>query len=84
MRILIIEDETRIAKYLEKLTLEILGCRASAAHVSQSLREGLVCLEQRKIDLLLLDLNLRGEDGFEILKKLVARLSDRDCLRVQG
>lgn len=73
MRVLIVEDETRIAKYLEKLTREILSYQMSTVHVCQSLQAGLVCLEQHRIDLLLLDLNLRGEDGFEILKKLVAR-----------
>ncbi|RZJ53973.1 MAG: response regulator transcription factor [Flavobacterium sp.] len=72
MKILIIEDEARIAKRIERMTrdffdkdLEILVC--------DSLENGQHAIENNSIDLLLLDLNLNGEDGFEILQIFVAR-----------
>ncbi|MEN2402254.1 LytTR family DNA-binding domain-containing protein [Flavobacterium sp. MC2016-06] len=71
MKILIIEDEARIAKRIERMTrnffdkdLQILVC--------DSLENGLNTIENNPIDLLLLDLNLNGEDGFDILQAFVA------------
>ncbi|MEO8532144.1 MAG: response regulator transcription factor [Flavobacterium sp.] len=71
MRILIIEDEARIARRIERMTrdffdkeLQILLC--------DSLENGLSTIEKYPIDLLLLDLNLNGEDGFDILQAFVA------------
>lgn len=72
MKILIIEDEARIAKRIERMTrnffdkeVQILLCDA--------LENGLHAIEQHPIDLLLLDLNLNGEDGFEILQSVVVK-----------
>jgi DNA-binding LytR/AlgR family response regulator len=72
MKILIIEDEARIAKRIERMTrnffdkdVQILLC--------DSLENGLHAIEQQPIDLLLLDLNLNGEDGFEILQSVVVK-----------
>lgn len=72
MKILIIEDEARIAKRIERMTrnffdkdVQILLC--------DSLENGLNTIDQQPIDLMLLDLNLNGEDGFDILKAFVAK-----------
>ena len=72
MKILIIEDEARIAKRIERMTrnffdkdVQILLC--------DSLENGLNTIDQQPIDLMLLDLNLNGEDGFDILKVFVAK-----------
>jgi len=73
MRILIIEDEARIARYVARLVRETLGFKLTTLHVCKTLEAGKDYLERHKIDLLLLDLNLHGEDGFEVLKKLVAQ-----------
>ena len=37
------------------------------------LEEGLKHLNQHSVNLLLLDLNLNGEDGFQVLEVMVAR-----------
>jgi two-component system response regulator LytT len=72
MKILIIEDEARIAKRIERMArnffdkdVQILNC--------DSLENGLKTIDEHPIDLLLLDLNLNGEDGFDILQAFVAR-----------
>ncbi|QLC64891.1 response regulator transcription factor [Flavobacterium sp. LPB0248] len=71
MKILIIEDEARIAKRIERMTREFFDKDVQIL-LADSLENGLVTIEQHSIDLLLLDLNLNGEDGFEILQTFVA------------
>ncbi len=73
MRILIVEDEVVIARRLERLTREILGKQLSWLKRVGNLQAGLAQLDTRPIDLLLLDLNLNGRDGFDLLERLVAR-----------
>lgn len=72
MKILIIEDEARIARRIERMTrdffnndVEILVCDA--------VENGLNIISQNAIDLLLLDLNLNGEDGFDVLQNVVSQ-----------
>ncbi|QSW88339.1 response regulator transcription factor [Flavobacterium endoglycinae] len=71
MKILIIEDEARIAKRIERMTRDFFDKNVQIL-LSDSLENGLSIIEQNSIDLLLLDLNLNGEDGFEILQTFVA------------
>ena len=70
-RILIAEDEGRIASFLEK------GLRANgfATDVVADGEEALRLARSGKFDLLILDLGLPGKDGFEVLREL--RQSDR-------
>ncbi len=71
MRILIVEDEPLIRQRLIRLCSELAGTRArfDAADDLESAGDRL----QRNIyDGLLLDLNLGGEDGFELLRRAVA------------
>ncbi len=71
MRILIVEDEPLIRQRLIRLCSELVGTRArfDAAADLESAGDRL----QRNIyDGLLLDLNLGGEDGFELLRRAVA------------
>lgn len=72
MKILIVEDESKIAKYIEKLTLELLEKKVATIKVIPDLVNAMYYLKEHTIDLLLLDLNLHGEDGFDILQQLVA------------
>lgn len=72
MKILIIEDEARIAKRIERMTRDFFDKEVQIL-LSDSLENGLNTIEQQPIDLLLLDLNLNGEDGFDILQAFVAR-----------
>lgn len=65
-RILIIEDEEDIARlitlYLKREGIETEWCESG--------EEGLTLLHERQYDLLILDINLPGIDGFETLQKI--------------
>lgn len=66
MRILLVDDEIVAARRLERLTRRILGddVELSAAHDLDAAR---TLLTERNFDLILLDLQLAGEDGFTLL-----------------
>jgi two-component system response regulator LytT len=72
MKILIIEDEARIAKRIERMTRDFFDKDVQIL-LSDSLENGLSTIDEHSIDLLLLDLNLNGEDGFDVLQNVVAR-----------
>lgn len=72
MNVLIVEDERVAARRLERLIREILEDRDPSITRMETLKESLDFLENNSIDLLLLDLNLNGRDGFDILKNAVA------------
>jgi len=67
-RILIAEDESRIASFLEK-GLRANGFTTSVAAEGQ---EALALARSGDFDLLILDIGLPGKDGFEILRELRA------------
>lgn len=70
MRIAIVEDEAVVARRLERMVRNIVGAPESI-EIAASLpaaRE----LIQRPLDLLFLDLNLRGRDGFALLEEAAA------------
>lgn len=73
MKVLIIEDEIRIAKRIERMVAAFFGAQLSILHKCEALADGLLYLENNPIDLLFLDLNLNGEDGFEVLESITAR-----------
>ncbi|MBE8724507.1 LytR/AlgR family response regulator transcription factor [Flavobacterium hungaricum] len=72
MKILIIEDEARIAKRIERMTRDFFDKEVQIL-LSDSVENALNTIEKQSIDLLLLDLNLNGEDGFEVLQMVVAK-----------
>ena len=72
MKIRIIEDEARIAKRIERMTRDFFNKEVQIL-LCDSLENGLSAIETDTIDLLLLDLNLNGENGFDILQTVVAR-----------
>jgi len=72
MKILIIEDEPIIARRTQRLIQSILGAELNQIDIRNSVESGLAYLEDQIIDLLLLDLNLHGADGFSILEQMVA------------
>jgi two-component system response regulator LytT len=67
MRVLIIEDEARIAKRLARMTKAYFEQQLSIT-VCDTLAKGLAYIEQSPVDVLLLDLNLNGENGFAVLE----------------
>lgn len=72
MIVAIVEDEPLIANRIERLTKEILNKKLTKIIVKNSLHEARRYLFEHPVDLLLLDLNLHGKDGFELLKQAVS------------
>jgi len=72
MKILIVEDERPIANYIEKMIRKILGDKVTRIKIIHHLDQAFAYLADARIDLCLLDLNLHGENGYEILKRSVA------------
>lgn len=71
INILIIEDEARIAKRIERMVRAILNEEDIAITMRNTLTEGKYYIKTNEIDILFLDLNLNGEDGFQVLKSVV-------------
>lgn len=72
MKILIIEDEARIARRLERMATNFFE-QNSVVSICDSVDIGLAYIETNDIDLLLLDLNLNGESGFDLLESVVSK-----------
>lgn len=72
MRVLIVEDEPLIARRLERFCREILGAQLETLHLASVYDEASARLAETPVDLLLLDLNLRGRDGMQLLEAAVA------------
>jgi DNA-binding LytR/AlgR family response regulator len=71
--ILIVEDEPPIAAYIERCLRSLLQpkpCRIEAVH---TLAEARTRLRGEPVDLCLLDLNLSGASGFDLLQEALAR-----------
>jgi two-component system, LytTR family, response regulator LytT len=73
MRILIVEDERPTAEDIELLVRQILGKEVTSIHIETTLGNAMAFLDEKPIDVLLLDLNLNARDGFQILKQVVSK-----------
>lgn len=73
MNILVIEDELRIAKRIVRMTKEFFLNTAEQITHLESLDQGLEYVQNNTVDLVLLDLNLNGENGFDLLKEAVSQ-----------
>lgn len=73
MRILAIEDEAIIAMRTERMVREILGQKLTSYTKIEDLNEARIFLASNPIDLLFLDLNLNGENGFDILAEITSQ-----------
>lgn len=72
MRILIVEDEALIAQRIERLTKEILGVQLRQITIKSTLENAHSFIHEYPIDLLILDLNLNGKDGFKLLEESIS------------
>ncbi len=72
MRILIVEDEAVVARRIEKFCRTILAGQLEAVRVSETFDAAQATLAEAPIDVLLLDLNLGGQDGMALLESSVA------------
>lgn len=73
MNILIVEDESRIAKRIERMTRDIFGDTLQSLKYINTLQEALQFIENNELDLVLLDLNLNGDNGFDLLTTAVSK-----------
>jgi DNA-binding LytR/AlgR family response regulator len=73
MRILIVEDERPTAEDIQILVKDILKNEITSIHIETTLDNALAYLNEKQIDVLLLDLNLNARDGFVILKQVVSK-----------
>lgn len=71
MDVLIVEDEPMVARRLRRFTESILN-EDVQIEVAERVDDARDTLLDREIDVLLLDLNLRGEDGFDLLETSVS------------
>lgn len=76
MHLLLTEDEASVARRLERLLRKILGERITSLHLAPSVSAARHYLRHQAVDLLFLDLNLNGEDGFTVLRHLLAEACD--------
>lgn len=72
MHLLIVEDEDSVAERVERLTRLVLGDQIVQLKRCATLSAGMHYLKSQAVDILLLDLNLNGQDGFALLKDLVS------------
>lgn len=72
MKLLVVEDEPLVAQRLARFCREILGSRLERLELVASLPEAAAWLDENAIDVALLDLNLEGADGMELLRRSVA------------
>lgn len=72
MRVLIVEDEPVVARRIEQMTRRILGPALEWLRVVDTFEAAGVMLAGTPIDVLLLDLNLGGDHGMELLDAKVA------------
>ncbi|MEM7549451.1 MAG: LytTR family DNA-binding domain-containing protein [Bacteroidota bacterium] len=72
MNVLIVEDEARIAKRIERMTRDIFGDNLQSLRQIDTLHEALKFIKNNPLDLLLLDLNLNGENGFDLLTSAIS------------
>ena len=70
MKIAIVEDEAVVARRLERMVREIVG-EAESIEVAPTFHAALDVI-RRPLDLLFLDLNLSGRDGFALLEEAAA------------
>lgn len=67
MNILIAEDEAPAARRLERLVADILGSRVNKVVIAPTVEAARRSLAATRFDVLLLDLDLNGVDGFSLL-----------------
>ncbi len=72
MRIAIVEDEAPVARRLERAVRAILGERIQELTLLGTFERALEHVRSRPLDLVFLDLNLDGRDGFDLLAEVVA------------
>jgi two-component system response regulator LytT len=72
VRILIVEDEPAIARRIERFTRELLGADLTSIEICTRLEDAARAVDRAVFDVVLLDLNLHGRDGYALLERAAA------------
>jgi two-component system response regulator LytT len=72
MNIVIIEDEALAARRLARMTQEILGPSCESLTIKNTVVEAEAYINDHPVQLVLLDLNLNGQSGFDLFRRLTA------------
>jgi two-component system, LytTR family, response regulator LytT len=72
MRVLIVEDEASIAERIQRMVMQITGEPKQFIRIASTFDQAILYFTENVIDLLLLDLNLNGRNGFQLLQQAVA------------
>jgi DNA-binding LytR/AlgR family response regulator len=72
LRILIVEDEPPTARYIERCCRSVLVDKIQTLEIHHTLKDAADAVLKKPIDLCFLDLNLKGENGYELLRTAVA------------
>jgi two-component system, LytTR family, response regulator LytT len=72
MKVILIEDEPLVAQRLARFCREILAERLEKLQLATTQAEAGAWLDGNAVDVALLDLNLDGQDGMELLQRSVA------------
>ncbi len=73
MRVFVVEDEQVVARRLLRLVEKILGDQLESLDLAATLNDALEHIRTRPVDVLFLDLNLQGQDGFRLLHEAAAQ-----------
>src|SRR2546423_2916411 len=69
LQVLIVEDEAAIARRVARMAADFLGQRAAPPIIADSLESARRALASTPPDILFLDLNLDGDQGFDLLRQ---------------
>src|SRR5690606_21849668 len=72
MHVVIVEDEVVVARRLERLVRSVLGDALERIDICSDLRTATDVLAGANDAVVLLDLNLGGRDGFDLLRRAAA------------
>ncbi len=73
MHVVVVEDEAMVAQRLVRLIQDVMAENLQTLKHFDDLEKAMDYLQRTPIDLLFLDLNLHGKDGFEILTNTVSQ-----------
>ncbi len=73
MRILIVDDEPLAARGIERFCREVIGDDVESLKTYHNLTAARCHIEEEPVDLVFLDIDLNGENGFELLEALPLR-----------
>ncbi len=72
MKLLLVEDEPLVAQRLARFCRELMADHLEKLQLTSTLDEAGAWLSENPVDLALIDLNLEGQDGMELLRRSVA------------